>query len=150
MPPRSADDQFANGILDHLLGYRLKRAYMRLQPAAQAALAEEGLRVLSFSTLALICANPGIVQASLAAALQMERSNLVPILDDLNSRGLILRQKVEGDRRRLAIHATPEGEALHRRAEARVKYSEDALLANLSQSQIDALFAALSALEAKV
>lgn len=150
MPPRSADDQLANGILDHLLGYRLKRAYMRLQPAAQAALAEEGLRVLSFSTLALICANPGIVQASLAAALQMERSNLVPILDDLDSRGLILRQKVEGDRRRLAIHATAEGEALHQKAETRVKHSEDALLANLSQSQIDALFAALNALEAKV
>lgn len=150
-PEAHDDDQTSAGVRDsvlgHLIGYRLKRAYMQLLPAAQRALATEDLRVVSFSCLSIITDNPGIVQSQLADALQMERSNLVVIIDELEERGLIGRKKVPSDRRRYALTATLRGRHLRDRAAAKLGQAEDQILGRLDDDARRNLTAVLERLE---
>lgn len=136
-----------NGVLGTLIGYRMKRAYMQIQPRAQRALAEDDLRVVSFSCLSIIADNPGIVQSELAESLQMERSNLVVIMDDLEERGLITRKKVPTDRRRYALSATLRGRHLRDRAARKVKEAEDEVIGHLDDKDRALLLAVLERLE---
>jgi DNA-binding MarR family transcriptional regulator len=57
----------------------------------------------------LIDGNPGLTQAALASALRRDTSSLTPVLDDLSRRGLVVRQRVEDNRRSYALTITPEG-----------------------------------------
>lgn len=134
-------------VLGTLIGYRMKRAYMQIQPQAQRALAEDDLRVVSFSCLSIITDNPGIVQSELAESLQMERSNLVVIIDELEERGLIARKKVPTDRRRYALNATLRGRHLRDRAAKRVKEAEDEVIGHLEDEDRARLLAVLERLE---
>lgn len=138
-----------DSVLGNLIGYRLKRAYMQIQPEAQRALAEDDLRVVSFSCLSIIADNPGIVQSELADALQMERSNLVVVIDELEERGLITRKKVPTDRRRYALSTTLRGRHLRDRAAARVRQAEDRFLGFLEEDDRARLTAVLERLEGR-
>lgn len=133
------DRQVRDTVLRYLTGYRLKRAYMKVQPTAQKALAEEGLRVISFSCLSAIVDNPGIVQFELADTLQMERSNLVVVIDELESRELISRERVPTDRRRYALTATLQGRLLRDRAAKKAAAAEQGVLAALAEDEQEAL-----------
>ncbi|MCA0995915.1 MarR family winged helix-turn-helix transcriptional regulator [Alloyangia pacifica] len=136
-------------VLGNLIGYRLKRAYMQIQPEAQRVLAEDDLRVVSFSCLSIITDNPGIVQSELADALQMERSNLVVIIDELEQRGLIARKKVPTDRRRYALTATLRGRRLRDHAAERVRTAEDEIIGRLNGEDRAHLMTVLGRLEDK-
>lgn len=149
MSQESNDTSVVDTTLSEMLGYRLKRAYMTLQPAAQEALAELDLRVLSFSCLCQIADNGGVSQSALAEALRIERSNLVTVIDELETRGLIARNKVPGDRRRHALTATVEGVALRDRAVRHVKDREAARVAHFTAADRDLLYAALDRLEGR-
>lgn len=136
-------------VLGNLIGYRLKRAYMQIQPEAQRVLAEDDLRVVSFSCLSIIADNPQIVQSELADALQMERSNLVVVIDELEQRGLITRKKVPTDRRRYALTVTLRGRHLRDRAVAKVQQAEDDILGRLDDEDRARLLTALERLEGR-
>lgn len=105
-----------------LTGYTLKRAYQRLQSDAVRVLEGFGLRISTYSALAVICDNADLRQTQLAEALMMERSNTVVVVDALEQAGLIERRRVPTDRRSYALRATRVGrrlcdevtEALHR------------------------------------
>ncbi|KGJ03541.1 DNA-binding transcriptional regulator, MarR family [Paracoccus halophilus] len=149
------DDQFQDDpvqvedtVLGTLIGYRLKRAYMQIQPQAQRVLAGENLRVVSFSCLSIIADNPGIVQSELAAVLQMERSNLVVIIDELEQRGLIGRERVPTDRRRYALTATLRGRRLRDSVAEKVRQAEDAVIGRLNPQDRAHLLAVLERLDA--
>ncbi len=149
----SPDDRVGQNVEDtvlgDLIGYRLKRAYMQIQPEAQRVLAEDDLRVVSFSCLSIIADNTGIVQSELADALQMERSNLVVIIDELEQRGLITRKKVPTDRRRYALTATLRGRRLRDRAAEKVRTAEDEIIGRLDDKDRAHLRAVLERLEDK-
>ncbi|WP_347312701.1 MarR family winged helix-turn-helix transcriptional regulator [Defluviimonas sp. SAOS-178_SWC] len=128
-----SNGEIKDTVLGSLIGYQLKRAYMQIQPHAQAALAEDSLRVVSFSCLSIIVDNPGIAQSELATALQMERSNLVIVIDELEERDLINRNKVPTDRRRYALTATLRGRHLRDRAAERVSRVEAEIVDRLNE-----------------
>lgn len=143
------DKQVEDFVLGTLIGYRLKRIYMQIQPIAQRLLAEDDLRVVSFSCLSIITDNPGIVQTELAETLQMERSNLVVVIDELEERGLITRKKVPTDRRRYALTATLRGRHLRDRVAETVRNAENAVLDVLTEEDRTRLMAILERLEAR-
>ena len=80
-----------DGGLRQFTGYHLKRAYNVLRSDLSRTLEPLGLRITTYSTLILIVENPGIRQSELAAVLDIERPNMVVILDDLEQRGWINR-----------------------------------------------------------
>ncbi len=76
------------------------------------ALTPFGLRSGAYSTLALIYANPGCSQIELARGLGMDKSAVVSLIDDLESRGYASRVRSVQDRRRHALYLTKEGAAM--------------------------------------
>lgn len=142
--PELAED----GAVRDLFGYRLKRAYMVLHPLAQTGLADLGLRVLSFSCLSVIVRNPGIAPSALAEQLKMERSNIVVVLDELETLELISRTQQKTDRRRYALNATVRGRRLHDKAAETLRRNEARLLQGLSFEEQDQLAALLAKIEA--
>ena len=82
-----------DGILRSFLGYDMKRAFAAIHTDVNAALAPYGLRMLTFSVLAVIRENPGLRQSRLAEILLIERPNLVVILDELEGLDLVTRTR---------------------------------------------------------
>ena len=102
----------APGITETFLGPRLRLLWNLLSAKMLEALEPFGLKTGAFSTLALIAANPGCSQTELARALGMDKSAVVPIIDDLEQRGLARRVRSAEDRRRHALEVTGAAQAL--------------------------------------
>ena len=113
----------------------MKRAFLDIRDDLINTLAPLGLRVMTFSALAIVVENPDLSQSQLAQALRIERSGVVVLVDELEKAELISRNQVEGDRRSYALRATPEGRKLWKQAERRVQAHEKALLADLSDEE---------------
>ena len=62
-----------------------------------------------FSILAVIERNPGLSQSRVCAALGIKRANLVTVIDQLESSGLVRRDSSVKDRRSNHLHLTPVG-----------------------------------------
>lgn len=137
-PDQSGDpsDGIRDNMAGELVGYNLKRSYLVVRNAAQSALEPLELRVVSMTALSLIVDNPGIAPSQIADALQMERPNIVVIIDDLETRQLISRARSKEDRRRFALTATVRGRRLRDQAQAAVAQAEYRALGALSDAEI--------------
>ena len=91
------------GITESFLGPRVRVLWNLLSARMLEALEPFGLKTGAFSTLALIAANPGCSQTELARTLGMDKSAVVPIIDDLEAKGLAQRVRSPEDRRRHAL-----------------------------------------------
>lgn len=129
-------------------GYSLKRAMATVQTDVNAALAPFDLRMVTFSALAVIVDNPGLKQAQLADALAIERPNLVLIVDELEGRDLITRERDRDDRRAYALQATLAGRRLRDKAYAAVSRHEEKMTKGLTEEERQALISALRRIEA--
>ena len=136
---QGAEDPAANitdSMAAELVGYNLKRSYLVVRNAAQEVLEPMGLKVVSMTALSLIVDNPGIAPSQIADTLQMERPNIVVIIDELETRQLISRARSKLDRRRFALTATVRGRRLRDQASASVAKAEYAALGELSDTEI--------------
>ncbi|MDF1855210.1 MarR family transcriptional regulator [Pseudooceanicola sp.] len=121
--------------LRQLTSYSLKRAYHRLQSDAARVLEDLGLRITTYSALAIVCDMPDLRQSQLAEALSMERSNTVVIVDALEQADLIERRRVEHDRRAYALRATAAGRRLCDQATEALHRHEAEMLAPLNDKE---------------
>jgi len=142
-----ASEAAPDETLRQFAGYLIKRAESVVRTDVNAALAPLGLRMFSFSALAVIATNPGLRQAQLADALAVERPNVVAVLDDLQSRGLVSRERAQDDKRAYALEATTAGHELYRMALAAVTEHEQRVTAGLSERERQALIRALTVIE---
>lgn len=95
-----------------LLGYRLRRVYAAMMADFAEVFAPMGLRTSLLAALLLIESNPGIIASELGATLTIKRANMVPLLNELEAAGLILREPAPADRRATALRLSPKGAAL--------------------------------------
>lgn len=135
--------------LEGFVGYNLKRAYVILQADFRAALGEDGLAPRVFSALSLVVQFPDITQSRLAQRLNIERSGLVAIIDELEQRGYLQRTTVPADRRVQALVPTAEGIAAYEDARRKVQRHEDDLLSDMSAGEKRTLIALLQRIRAK-
>lgn len=126
-----------------IVGYAMKRATNLLQADAARVLDEHGLRITTYSALVVICDHPDVTQSQIAAALNMERSNTVLIIDALEQAGLIGRHRVPTDRRSYALRATLEGMKVREAATRALARHEDEMLRDLGADERAALMALL-------
>ena len=98
-------------LLDHLS--------RRTRASVESALARHGLRPRRLVALMLLRDHGGFSQQDLASALQMDKTNLVGLLNDLESSGLATRRRSAEDRRRHVVEITPAGTARLRRRRRR-------------------------------
>ncbi len=141
-PGQSGLSQY-DETLDELFGYHLKRATNVLQLDLKQTLKPFDLRMLTYTALVLIADNPGLRQSQLAEAMDVERPNMVVIIDALESRELIIRDRVATDRRAYALHATLAGRRLCEKATDAVKLHEERLLHQLSPETRQTVIVAL-------
>lgn len=133
--PPTDEPAEADRHLSAFIGYAMKRALSIVQADFARTLAEYDLRAVSFSALSIIVGEPGLTQTQLADALQIERSNLVTIIDQLAARNLIIRAPVAQDRRRHALMPTTAGKQLAAAAQASIADHERRLFACLTEAE---------------
>jgi DNA-binding MarR family transcriptional regulator len=123
------------GHLGRLLGYVLRSAQVRVFQDFAASLDDLGLTPGQLGALLLIEANTGLSQTELGAALGIDRSSVVPLIDKLQGRGLVRRLVKVSDRRAHALELAEEGVALLRRLAPRLEEHERRIAADLSASE---------------
>jgi DNA-binding MarR family transcriptional regulator len=129
-PAEGSDAIRAEGI-SSVLGYRLRRAQISVFQKFIAEFEALRIRPAEYSVLLLIGDNPGRKQIEIAEVLGIKRANFVPLLHDLEGRGLVKRSPSVEDRRANALHLTEEGEALLARARVMHAELENELVARL-------------------
>ena len=126
------------------LGYQMKRTFNVIQSDLSQTLKPFDLRMLTYTALVLIVDNPGLRQSQLAEAMDIERPNLVVIIDELERRDLIIRDRLPNDRRAYALKPTLAGRRLCEKAIAAVSAHEKALLKGVNP---DALARAMKVMQ---
>ena len=132
------------GPLTEYLGYALRRASMSAVGEFLEAFSEVELRPTQFAVLTLIAGNPGVRQTEICAALGIQKANFVPLLNELERRGLALRKSVAGDRRSSALHLTPLGNTTLQRAQTIHEGYESRFVTRLGKRGRDQLLALLN------
>ena len=120
-------DRLRTSVLARDLNFLLARANALALGAANAALAEHGLKPRSYSVLALAADDVLPTQRELAEFLRLDPSQIVAIVDDLEKRGLVERHPDPSDRRANVVVATEAGRALFARAQKSARAVERAL-----------------------
>jgi DNA-binding MarR family transcriptional regulator len=90
-----------------------------------------GLNTQQYFVLRQLQAIDAASQASLADALGLDYSNLATITSELHGRGLIERNRYEGDRRRYVVRLTEAGEKLTSEASEAIADGEEDLIRTL-------------------
>ena len=102
-----------------------------------------GLKVRSYSVLALAAAGYRPSQRDLAAYLRLDPSQVVALIDDLERRDLVARDPDPSDRRANVVVATAAGSDLASHAHEVLAESEDLLFSGLTAHERDTLAALL-------
>jgi DNA-binding MarR family transcriptional regulator len=150
VPPPVTQKSLDRGLLPSLLGYMLRRTQSAVFDdfADTFAHAGEALTPGEFGLLVLVDRNAGLSQMTLARALGIDRSTLVPILDRLQARGLLMRHRSPTDGRTHALALTPAGEKALRRFTRLVRGHEKRIASRLSVAEIRVLIELLEKVHA--
>jgi DNA-binding MarR family transcriptional regulator len=121
------------------LGYGLKRHAAEQVEAA-------GFSLYDYSVMALLADGKCEAQTSIADLLQLDRSQLVGMLDALEDRDLIERRRDPSDRRRHKVTLTAAGERELAKLRAIVRRIEEEFLTPLDPESRETLYRLLSRL----
>ena len=134
-----------------LLGVRLVGLARRWRKLLDSRLAAEGLSDAVWTPLVhLHRQGDGMSQTKLAAAVGLDGSSLVRLLDALVAQGLVERQAHASDRRGKRGHLTPAGRRTAASIRKRLAAIEDELLADLDDPTAQALLQAFAQIEARI
>ncbi len=95
--------------LDALLGFQLHRANLALTRHFAKTMARLDLTQKQTSVLWLIAANPGVSQITLAKELDMDRASMMALVDRLEARKIIRRERSRCDARLQELQITANG-----------------------------------------
>ncbi len=115
--------------LDHVIGYKLRRAQLLTFQEFIEFFARVKLRPAEFALISVLERCPGLSQTDAASMLGVKRANFVSLLDSLERREIAVRCPVQGDRRSRALHLTDKGLKLAAKA-ARIAAAYDDMLIN--------------------
>lgn len=133
----------AGGVLPGLIGYRLRLAQQTVFRDFAKSVGD--LSPGRVGMLLLIEANPGVTQSRLAAAVGLDRSTMVGVLDGLQARGLIERRRGK-DRRTNGLRLTPGGRTLVASLKRRIALHERRVAERLTATERAQLLALLGKL----
>jgi len=132
------------GFLSQLIGYQVRRAQVAVFTHFAEAFRALDLTPGQLGALCLIQNNPGLSQSALGAALGVDRSTVVPLIDRLEARALVVRAPSPRDRRSHALQLSPGGLDMLGRAERRVREHEATIAHRLSEIERQTLLELLA------
>ena len=142
IPPAPQDytsEQTDQSELLELVGYNIRRSYLVIQTYFDREMEKHDLRQAEFAVLSVLRGNPGINQRALADALAVAPPNLATLLDRLEARGLLTRQRSKEDKRVQHVELTAQGVRLYGRALKAAAIADGQALENLSDSEREQL-----------
>jgi DNA-binding MarR family transcriptional regulator len=125
-------------------GYALRRAANATAAELSGRLAGLGLRQADVSVLILVGENPGVTASAIGRRLDIQRANMVPLLNRLEDGGLIERAPI--DKKSFGLGLTASGRALLAQARDVVESFEAELIARVPAEHRAHLLPALEAL----
>ena len=129
--------------------FLLKRLGFTAKERAMKGYEEQGLHPYHHAILIALDQGAHETQGSIADALGYDRGQLVGLLDELEERGLVERQRDPNDRRRHLVQLTAEGKRTLRRLRALARELDAEFLEPLSDAERDKLHTLLLKLAAK-
>src|SRR3954469_14696985 len=112
---------------------------------AEDPLAALGLSGRQYLILAVLGTDEPSSQLALAGLCGLLPAQVVPVLDELERRGLVARQRSETDRRRSVVRLTPAGEESLAKADELARSIEDTLFGELGARAREQLHGTLRA-----
>jgi DNA-binding MarR family transcriptional regulator len=120
-----------------LPSWLLGRAAARGRSLVAEALAAEGMKMWHHVVLSAVRDLAPVAQADLGRSVGLDPKDLVGVLNDLQSAGLVVREPDPRDRRKNAVSLTGEGARRLERCRKAAREANDALLAPLSSAERD-------------
>lgn len=108
---------------------RLARLLIALE---EPILAEAGVSMWGYVVLSALRTEPMRTQAALAKTIGADKTRLIPVLDDLQRRGLIEREPDPADRRVRLLALTDGGRDVHTAVRVAIRAAERGVLDRLS------------------
>ncbi len=121
--------------MTEFVGQLFFRLWRASHVRAAAVLESVGLTPALFGLLNVIGAREGAIQQELGAAMGIDRSTMVALIDQLESAGLAKRRLSATDRRAREIAITAKGRRLLERARRMVLEPADEVLAGLTADE---------------
>jgi DNA-binding MarR family transcriptional regulator len=115
--------------------FLLKRLMLVSKDRAMEAYEETGLHPYHRAVLAVLDEGSRETQGAIADVLGYDRGQLVGLLDELEERGLVERQRDPADRRRHIVLMTPAGKRTLEQLRALTASLEDEFLAPLDEAE---------------
>jgi DNA-binding MarR family transcriptional regulator len=129
-PSRSTDPDAAE-----FAGQLFFRLWRASHTRIAASLESVGLTPALFGLLNLLAVRDGAIQQELGAAMGVDPSTMVSLVDELERAGLAERRPHPADRRARAVTITPKGRRLLKRGRAMAGDVEDEVLRGLTESE---------------
>ncbi len=137
--PEADRSRFSYDGLDHVLGFHLRQAQGAMHRRIIALLAAVDLTQKQAAVLWLTGANPGASQSGIGGALRMDRATTMAIIDRLEARDLLTRERSRVDRRRQELQLTTNGQALLVEVKRLIQTHEDAFAARFTAAELEVL-----------
>lgn len=137
----------------HRIGIRLVGLARRWRQALDARLSASGLSDATWAPLMHLHelgSDSGVSQSALAAAVGLDGSSLVRLLDILVERGLIARRPHPEDRRVKLVHLTTAGRRTVATLRKQLQAIESELLADIGEQDALTLLRAFERIEARI
>ena len=120
---------------DAHLGYLLKHAHLSFFELGAVALAPLGINGREAAVLRAIDAGRPVSQGEIARVMNVDRTTMVALIDDLQLKGLVQRRQDPDDRRRNVVELTDVGRSTVQQADEAVGQAEQDFLAPLSAAE---------------
>lgn len=130
-----------------IINYQLRRTTVQTMAVVNTILAQYNLRRTTFGALSVVVDQPAIKQGTLADVLSIDRPNIVKIIDRLEEADLVMRKKVESDRRIYALMPTEKGIALVDKVLVELRQLDSDILKGLSDTEITQFHQVLQTIE---
>ncbi|CAN7799760.1 MarR family winged helix-turn-helix transcriptional regulator [Paraburkholderia hospita] len=122
-------------ILTDTFGFLVRACQIQAFRSFYATLGETGLTPGSYATLALIGANPGVRQGFVASLLAFREPNMVRLVKELTTAGLIVGKRLPHDGRATGLELTEKGQNFMDSIQERVAKLERSYTKDLSASE---------------
>ena len=142
LTPDNIEEQLSG--LDEIVGFHLRLAHGAVYRHFTETFTDLDLTQKQVSVLWLVADHPGIAQIELGTRLRMDRATTMTIINRLQDRGMIRRERSESDGRKQSLYITPAGERALGEAKACIAEHESWLKSRFSEAEVEKLVEMLS------
>lgn len=128
--------------LRDLIGYNLRRAAQVMVKDFAESMKDQDVSPAQYRVLAWISLHPGRNQSEAAAAIGMQRTNFAPIIEEMERRGFVTRERADG--RSNALNLTSKGAAMARLINRKIELHEKKFSALMTAEEKTVLLSVLA------